>query len=462
MLDILVVDDEPSILLPLAGVLRSEGHQVATASDGVSAMSALTAHAFDVVICDVRMQKMDGFAVFRRARAELPSTHVILMTAYATVPDAVSAMKEGALDYLPKPFDITKLLERLAQIAKERELAKQMHAAQATPVDASARMFVGKSPAVARLFERIDKFAESNASVLITGESGTGKELVARILHEKSKRAKQPFVAVNCGAFPETLIEAELFGHERGAFTGAVKRREGRFKAADNGTLFLDEVPELALPSQSKLLRVLQEGAFEPLGTNTTVSTDVRVISATHRNLKQLVSEHRFREDLFYRLNALELTIPPLRERGEDLLLLVDHFLKRFSITPEKPASISGRALAALAEYPFPGNVRELEHAIEHAVVLAGGGEVDTMHMPPEIVGEPAQAGEKRVRPLPEALREFERAYLKRVVQQARGKRGEAAAMLGISRKNLWEKLRGYGFTEAELTPAQVAADRKS
>ncbi len=240
-------------------------------------MSALTAHAFDVVICDVRMQKMDGFAVFRRARAELPSTHVILMTAYATVPDAVSAMKEGALDYLPKPFDIGKLLERLAQIAKERELAKQLHAASQEGPEATARLFIGRSPAVARLFERIDKFAESNASVLITGESGTGKELVARILHEKSKRSKGPFVAINCGAFPETLIEAELFGHERGAFTGAVKRRDGRFKAADNGTLFLDEVPELPLPSQSKLLRVLQEGAFEPLGTNTTISTDVRV-----------------------------------------------------------------------------------------------------------------------------------------------------------------------------------------
>ncbi|MBL8950340.1 MAG: sigma-54-dependent Fis family transcriptional regulator [Myxococcaceae bacterium] len=455
MLDILVVDDEPSILLPLAGVLRSEGHQVATASDGVSAMSALTAHAFDVVICDVRMQKMDGFAVFRRARTELPSTHVILMTAYATVPDAVTAMKEGALDYLPKPFDINKLLERLQQIAKERELAKQMQAASTGggAPDSALTKFIGKSPAVMRLFERIDKFADSSASVLITGESGTGKELIARILHEKSRRSKQPFVAVNCGAFPETLIEAELFGHERGAFTGAVKRREGRFKAADSGTLFLDEVPELQLPSQSKLLRVLQEGAYEPLGTNSTISVDVRVISATHRNLKAMVSEGKFREDLFYRLNALELTIPPLRERGEDLLLLVDHFLKRFKVG-EKTPSISGRALAALAEYPFPGNVRELEHAIEHAVVLAEGGEVDTAHLPPEIVGEPNAAnGEKRIRPLPEAMREFERAYLKRVVQQARGKRGEAANLLGISRKNLWEKLRGYGFTEAELSP---------
>ena len=450
MLNILVVDDEPSILLPLAAVLRGEGHQVATATDGVSAVSALQANAFDVVISDVRMQKLDGFAVFRRARAELPSTHVILMTAYATVPDAVTAMKEGALDYLTKPFDIAKLLERLEQIDKERELSKQMQASKG--FTSPSTKFIGKSAAVMRLFDRIDKFAESNASVLITGESGTGKELVAQMLHERSKRAKNPFVAVNCGAFPETLIEAELFGYERGAFTGAVKRREGRFAAANGGTLFLDEVPELPLASQSKLLRVLQEGSYEPLGTNTTMKTDVRVISATHHNLKELMAQGRFRSDLLYRLNAVELTIPPLRERGEDLVHLVDHFLNVFKVGDRLP-TITGRALAKLSEYRFPGNVRELQHAIEHAVVLAEGREIDVQHLPVEISGDPTASTEKRTQPLTEAMREFERAYLKRVVQQAEGRRGIAAGMLGISRKNLWEKLRGYGFTEAELSP---------
>jgi len=451
MLNILVVDDEPSILQPLASVLRGEGHTVATATDGTSAVAAMAATAFDVIISDVRMQKLDGFAVFRRARAELPSTHVILMTAYATVPDAVTAMQEGALDYLTKPFDIASLLARLEQIAKERALTRQLQtAAGASP---SASTFIGNSPAVRRLFERIEKFADSNASVLITGESGTGKELVARILHEKSRRSKGPFVAVNCGAFPETLIEAELFGHERGAFTGAVSRREGRFKAAHKGTLFLDEVPELQLASQSKLLRVLQEGRFEPLGTNTSIDVDVRVISATHHNVRARVAEAKFREDLYYRLNAVELVIPPLRERGEDLVVLVDHFLKRFKVGERTPG-ITGRALALLSEYPFPGNVRELQHAIEHAVVMADGGDVDALHLPAEISGAPdAVAGKARVQPLPEAMREFERAYLKRVVQQANGRRGKAAEMLGISRKNLWEKLRGYGFTESELEP---------
>jgi len=451
MLDILVVDDEPSILHPLAGVLRAEGHEVATATDGVAAVTALTARSYDVIISDVRMQKLDGFAVFRRARAELPRTHFILMTAYSSVPDAVTAMREGALDYLAKPFDIEKLISRLAEIDKERQLVKQLEAAGARP---DGTTFIGKSPAVMRLLERVDKFADSGVSVLITGESGTGKELVARMLHERSGRSKGPFVAVNCGAFPETLIEAELFGHERGAFTGAVKRREGRFKAADTGTLFLDEVPELQIGSQSKLLRVLQEKAFEPLGTNTSVSVDARVISATHKNIRELVSQGRFREDLYYRLNAVELTIPPLRERGEDLVLLTDHLLKRCK-TGEKTPTITGRALALLAQYPFPGNVRELQHAIEHAVAMAGGGEVDAEHLPPEIAGSgPGAEGVKPVRKLAEALGEFERAYLKRVVQQAEGRRGRAAEALGISRKNLWEKLKAYGFTEAELEPA--------
>jgi two-component system, NtrC family, response regulator HydG len=389
MLDILLVDDEPAILLPLAGLLRGEGHQVATATDGALAVSALSAKAFDVVISDVRMGKMDGFAVFRRARVQLPSTRIILMTAYSTVGDAVIAMREGAFDYLPKPFDIAKLLERLEQVDKECTLSDHLRTMHAAGVSASK--FIGNSPVIVRMLQRLEKFADSNASVVIFGESGTGKELVAHLIHEKSRRAKGPFVPVSCGGFPDTLLDAELFGHERGAFTGAVKRREGRFKAADRGTLFLDEVPELKLASQSKLLRVLQEGKFEPLGTNTSVSTDVRVVSATHHRLKGLVAEGRFREDLYYRLNGVELIIPPLRDRGEDLLLLVDHFLGRLRIGDTVP-TITGRALAALATYPFPGNVRELQHVVERAVVMAEGSEVDTMHLPAAIRGGPNQS----------------------------------------------------------------------
>lgn len=453
MLDILLVDDEPSILLPLAQVLRDEGHRVVTCSDGASAMSALAARVFGLVICDVRMQKVDGFEVFRRARSEAPGTRVIMMTAWATVPDAVTALKEGAIDYLPKPFDIPALLKRVADIDKEAELVRNYTQAEANKSDQQS--LVGGSPAVARMLERVKKFADNNAPVLISGESGTGKELIAHLLHEHSPRRNGPFVAINCAAFPETLLEAELFGHERGAFTGAVRRRDGRFKAAHGGTLFLDEVPEMPLASQAKLLRVLQLGTFEPLGTNQTVTADVRIISATHRNVKELVAQRLFREDLYYRLNALELQVPPLRDRGGDVLRLVSHFLNRFA-NGARPPTLSARAMAALTEYPFPGNVRELEHAMQHAVVLAGGGQIDLHHLPAEIAGRQASQNEPdsqpRVRPLPEAVKEFEREYLKRALQQTQGRRGEAANMLGISRKNLWEKLRGYGFSDAELT----------
>ena len=454
MMDILLVDDEPSILLPLAQMLRDEGHRVVTAQDGSSAVSALNARVFGLVICDVRMQNVDGFEVFRRARRESPETPVIMMTAWATVPDAVTALKEGVTDYLPKPFDIPSLLKKISHLDRESELKRRFSADTAKPQTHPGGSLIGSSPALARLMDRVNKFADNTAPVLICGESGTGKELIAHLLHTQSARRDGPFVAVNCAAFPETLLEAELFGHERGAFTGAVKRRDGRFKAAQGGTLFLDEVPEMPLPSQAKLLRVLQEGTYEPLGTNQTVTADVRIVSATHRNLKELVAQRLFREDLFYRLNALELLVPPLRQRGGDVLRLVNHFLQRFAGEKGCPA-LSARAMAALTDYPFPGNVRELEHAMQHAAALAEGGQIELDHLPSEIAGGAGSAetdGDGRVRPLPEAVREFEREYLKRALQHTQGRRGEAAQMLGISRKNLWEKLRSYGFSDAELT----------
>jgi len=281
--------------------------------------------------------------------------------------------------------------------------------------------------------------------VLITGESGTGKELVARELHRKSRRRTGPFVAVNCAAFPETLLEAELFGHERGAFTGAVKRREGRFAAASGGTLFLDEVAEMSFSAQAKLLRVLQEGTFQPLGTNQTERTDVRILAATHRNLKERITQHAFREDLYFRLKVLELPVPPLRERRGDLMLLVEHFLRGDGSGPK--VEMTGRALAAINHYGFPGNVRELEHAIRYALALAESNIVDLIHLPPEIAGIGVGEGQGQPRSLSEAMRDFEREYLKRALVRASGKRTYAAQLLGISRKNLWEKLRAYGLS---------------
>ncbi|HVO30425.1 MAG TPA: sigma-54 dependent transcriptional regulator [bacterium] len=464
MLDILLVEDEPLLRMPLADAIRGAGYSLRVCSDGAEALAALDERVFDVVVTDLRLPKADGMQIFKKVRQVAPQTDVILMTAYGTVADAVGALKEGATDYLTKPFDVEHLLHRLAGLDRCRGLAKDLEAARTVlALRTRGPALIGKSPAFVRLLERIQTFGASDAPVLIVGESGTGKELVAKSLHEQSARHDKPFVAVNCAAFPETLLEAELFGHERGAFTGAVKKREGRFKAAHQGTLFLDEVAEMPLAAQAKLLRVLQEGTFEPLGTNTPVSVDVRVISATHRNLKDRIAQGLFREDLYYRLNVLQINIPPLRERRGDLPLLVEHFLRRFTPEGQNVPTVSPRAWAALSEYEFPGNVRELEHALQHACVLARGGEIDLSNLPSEMVGDVATA-EKReegtsLRPLSAAVREFEHAYLLRALKQTHGRKAEAAKLLGISRKNLWEKLRAYGGTnghELEIEPREA------
>ncbi len=299
-----------------------------------------------------------------------------------------------------------------------------------------------------RLFQRLERIASSHAPVLIRGESGTGKELVARWIHQRSPRSGESFVAINCAAMPETLIDAELFGHERGAFTGAVRARRGRFQIAHGGTLFLDEVAEIPMPVQAKLLRVLQEGEIEPLGGNDTVRVDVRVLSATHRDLKARIADGLFREDLFYRLKVLDVAVPPLRRRSGDLPILVEHFLQRFSPLGEMP-EISPRAWAAISSYEFPGNVRELEHAVQHAVVLAGDEPVDLMHLPTELLGaiEVDESADAGFSSLNEATREFERGYIQRALMLADNNKTRAAAMLGISRKNLWEKMKGLGLS---------------
>ncbi|MFN7134647.1 MAG: sigma-54 interaction domain-containing protein, partial [Myxococcales bacterium] len=312
-----------------------------------------------------------------------------------------------------------------------------------------------RSPTAVRLCKRIEPIATSESAVLIIGESGTGKELVARSLHELGPRRERPFVAVNCAAFPETLLEAELFGHERGAFTGAVRKRDGRFKAADGGTLFLDEVAEMSPSSQAKLLRVLQEGTIEPLGTNAPIQVNVRILSATHRDLKKAMADGTFREDLFYRLNVIDVYVAPLRERRGDLPLLVEHFMQGLLPPRAPPPRISPAAWAALNEYPFPGNVRELQHAVEHALVLSRGAEIRLEHLPASITGgrqeyEDGTAASSFL-PLAVALREYEREYLLRALAAADGKKTRAAELLGISRKNLWEKLKGHGIVDSDF-----------
>jgi two-component system, NtrC family, response regulator AtoC len=461
MLDILLVDDEPDFRVLVGDALRDAGHRVSLAANGAEGLTQISSNVFDVMICDIRLPKVDGLTLFRRVRQESPGTDVILITAHAAINDAVSALKEGAYDYLTKPFDLDEIVLQLQRIATQRALKRELEQARAELSQRKSNgagpgpgAIIGRSPPMLRLSDRIETIAQSDAPVLITGESGTGKELVARTLHDRSSRRNKPFIAVNCAAFPETLLEAELFGHERGAFTGAVKRRDGRFKAADGGTLLLDEIAEVPLPAQAKLLRVLQEGTVEPLGTNESTRVDVRIISATHRNLRDRIKEGRFREDLYYRLNVLDIEIPPLRERRGDMPVLLQYFLNKFTQPGKPPSTISPRAWAVLSQYHFPGNVREFAHAIEHAVVLAGGGEIEVEHLPGGITGTldggvSTPAGS--LRSLSAALKEFEHEYLMRALAQSNGKKMKAAEILGISRKNLWEKLRLHGIAaEAE------------
>lgn len=457
MLDILLIDDEAELRDLLEEALRGGGHKVTTASDGAEGLDHIKAGVFDVVVCDVRLPKVDGLTLMRRVRKESPRTEVILMTAYADVANAVAALKEGAYDYLMKPFDVDELLVQLKRLADHKALKTELEEAK-TQLSGRGHgpLLVGESPAIRRALDMIRMVGPSDAPVLISGESGTGKELAARMIHEASPRRDKPLIAVNCGALAENLIEAELFGHERGAFTGAVKKRDGRFKAADGGTLFLDEVAELPLPAQAKLLRVLQEGTFEPVGADAPVRVDVRVVSATHRNLLERIKEGAFREDLYYRINVIEIPLPPLRERPGDLPLLIRHFLEKsrpHDSEAELP-KITPRAWTALAQHAFPGNVRELGHAVEHARILAGGGEIDLHHLPLPVarnvmsddvaVAASGTSSEApgTVRPLMVAIREFELQYLQRAVDLADGKRVRAAEWLGISRKTLWEKLR--------------------
>jgi DNA-binding NtrC family response regulator len=450
-LDVLLVDDEPDIGLAAGESLRDAGHRVTMATNGAEALDLITTRVYDIMICDIRLPKLDGLTLFRRARRESPDTTVILMTAFAAVADAVAAVKEGAHDYLTKPFDIDEITLRVERIAAHRSLLRELDDARAALAQRTTNdAIVGRSPQMLRLLDRVNTIATSHAPVLLLGESGTGKELVARALHDRGARQGKPFVAVNCAAFPDTLLEAELFGHERGAFTGAVKRRDGRFRAAHAGTLLLDEVAEMSLPAQAKLLRVLQEGTVEPLGTNESVRVDVRVISATHRGLKERIAAGLFREDLYYRLNVLNIDIPPLRDRKGDLPLLVQYYLKKLTKPGKAAPRVSAGAWVALAEYPFPGNVRQLGHAVEHAMVLAGDGEIRVEHLPRDIAraGDIARVAAPLPRPLGTAMKEFEREYLQRALAQAEGKRTLAAEILGISRKNLWEKLRMHGVSD--------------
>jgi DNA-binding NtrC family response regulator len=396
-LRILLVDDEPDLYLACAEVLRDAGHEVHTARDGEEAVQQMTSLTVDVLLTDIRLPKLDGLSLFRLVRERWPTTIVILVTAFAEVHDAIAAVREGVHDYLRRPIDGDDVALRIERIAAQVSPQRQVCIARAELARRDeSEQIVGRSAVMCQMMERLNTIAASDASVLLLGETGTGKELVARALHDRSPRHGKQFVAVNCAGFPDTLLDAELFGHERDAFTGAVARRSGRFSAAHGGTLLLDEVGDMSPALQVKLLRVLEEHALEPLGTRASIGVDVRVISATHRDLGQMVAAGLFRADLYYRLNVLSLDVPPLRAREGDLPLLARYFLNRFHRRGSEPTRLSSAAWSALSAFDFPGNVRQLGHAIEHAIVMARGGEIEPRHLPAEINPGPGAAAVAR------------------------------------------------------------------
>jgi DNA-binding NtrC family response regulator len=450
-LEVLIAEDEPDILDSLRDLVRDLGHRVTTARNGAQAMSLLDRRAFDLTILDIRLPKVDGMTLFRRIRRDRPDSQVILMSAYGTVSDAVNAMKEHAAHYLSKPFDLEELATLVDGVARDKRIRDMLAGAEASRPATNG--LVGASRVMLRLRERIAVIARSDAAVVITGESGTGKELVARSIHGQSARRDRPFVAVNCAAFPETLLEAELFGHERGAFTGAVGKREGRFQAAHGGTMFLDEVADMAPTAQAKLLRVLEDGSYQPLGSDATVKVDVRIVSATNADLPARIAAGRFREDIFHRLKVFHVRVPPLRERLEDLP--IKHFYRELCPDRQEGLNLSPAAWTALRGHRFPGNVRELRNALEHALVLAGKGEIRTNHLPQDICSatQPPPDSRPELQMLGSAVEDFERHFIHRTLELCDWQRAKTAQVLGISRKTLWQKMRQYGLTDDEPEP---------
>ena len=440
---VLVVDDDRANLDSVARILQHEGWSPLAASDGTAALDLLRRPEVAVLLTDLMMPGMDGQELLATARTLRPDVEVVLMTAYGTVEAAVSAMKDGAYDFLTKPLKrhvlvktVEKALERHALKAENEELKARL-------ADLGAqRRLVGQSPAFRSFLDTLKQAAPSTATVLLLGESGTGKELAARALHELSGRGNGPFVAVNCGAFPETLLEAELFGVEKGAFTGATARKPGRFERANGGTLFLDEVGEMPVGAQVKLLRALQEGEIERLGGTQTVKVDVRLVAATSKDLGREVAEARFREDLYYRLNVVEIRLPPLSWRREDIPLLADHFLRQFAAKNGKSVrGFSPEALAALEDYAWPGNVRELEHAVERAVVLARGDVLDVGDLPDTVRKGPRGAAGHVVIPIGTPLEEVERRVLHETLRHTGGDKEHGRPAPGHRHRNIDRKL---------------------
>ena len=444
---LLLVEDEAGLRQAIAEQLAGRGYHVEQAESGEAAVARLADFAFDIIITDLRLPGIDGGAVVEAAVARYPEIVAIVVTGFGTVKDAVEAIKRGAWDFVSKPFQIDELLHVLDSALEQRRL-KSENAYLRAQLEERYRFegLIGKSRAMARLIQLLETVSTTNSTILIKGETGTGKEVVARAIHHNSPRKVHRFVALNCSAIPETLLEAELFGHVRGAVTGAVGNRQGRLEQAHKGTLFLDEVGTMSAGLQMKLLRVLQEREFERVGDSHTIKVDVRVIAATNSDLHQMVADGSFRGDLYYRLNVIPVELPPLRERKEDVPLLVQHFLEKFQNTP---MTVSQEAMRWLMSYHWPGNVRQLENAIERAVAFSGGrSQIDVTDMPPEL-DQAAAAPMSSAIALPESgmdldafIAGIERDLIQRSLERTGGNKGKAARLLNLKRTTLVEKLK--------------------
>jgi len=447
-LSILIVEDGQIQREMLRDFLRKEGHTVAEAETGERALAEVRSSYFDLLLMDYKMPGMNGLQVLQEVKKFNPEIDVIMMTAYGTIETAVEAMKAGAVDYVTKPIDLDELLIHVNRISERRILLREneMMRRRLQETGVTTDQIVYRSPQMETLVNLAGRIAPSRATVLVRGESGTGKELFARLIHNLSPRAARPLIAVNCGALPETLLESELFGHEKGSFTGATARRIGRFEEADGGTLFLDEIGELTPAVQIKLLRFLQEREFQRVGGNQVLRSDVRIITATNRDLEARVKEGAFREDLFYRLNVVDMYIPPLKERKEDIPALIDHFLKKFAAENAKDIEgISQEARDQLLKYDYPGNVRELINILERAVVIARDSIITVADLPfgDRFSGAAETAGEGRLR---ESIEELERQMILKALEEADHHQTRAAGILGISERMLRYKMKKYGL----------------
>ena len=447
-MEILLADDEKSIVVTLRDALEAAGHRVTAVFEGRAALEAIARKTFDLVISDIRMPGADGVEVLRRARGSFPPTDVILITGFGTIDQAVEAMREGAYTYLTKPFLNEAVVETAGKIAHLRKLEEENTRLRAALHEENFGEIVGRSRRMLEVFRLIETVAPTDATVLIEGESGTGKEKVAKAIHRRSSRASGPFLPLSCASLPEGLLESELFGHEKGAFTDARQMKRGRFELANGGTLFLDDIDDLSLGTQVKLLRVLQERSFERLGAEKPIQVDIRIVAATKVSLEARVKEGRFRDDLFWRLHVVPIRIPSLRDREGDVPLLARHFIRLHG--KGKDYRIRPEVLAAMERYPWPGNVRELENAIERAIALAGNSLLleKANLLPPSREFKTAHEVKGELPTLRQVLEVAERTHLVRILGQTGWHRTQAAKLLGISRKVLWEKMRAYLIEE--------------